>query len=311
MVDLCSGIGSWSMACVPGVRLVAAYDRSSVAKTVHDANHAVACTLIDLNELDPDTVPDCDLIVSSPPCQGWSSAGRRAGVGDRRWRVLDRILAVVRRKAPAYYVLENVAALRRAEAEFDRIRGELRGAGYAVSWCVLNTLHHGGLPQYRRRLFLVGSRVGGPVDLGFEAVPCPPITRYLDRRAPAKYYYGPRHASWSARRRLVTESVFRTGAVYIDGRRRKRRYVCPCLTHGMGVSGRKPTIRDDAGIRMLTPREFMRLQGHADMRTGGVCDKQLYALLGNAITRPVCARMLSRIVRHHHRNADPSARCAA
>jgi DNA (cytosine-5)-methyltransferase 1 len=120
---------------------------------------------------------EVDAVVGGPPCQPWSLGGLRQGHADPRDGI-PQFARAVHEVAPAAFVMENVAGLMRGAARpaFDRILAVLGGdrplsdllgdrvpAGarldYRVSARVLDAADH-GVPQSRRRLFVVGVRPG-------------------------------------------------------------------------------------------------------------------------------------------------------
>ena len=101
----------------------------------------------------------CDLVVGGPPCQGFSVAGKMDPAdprSDHIWRFLD----VVEATAPRAFVMENVMSLgsndRWATVLYD-LRGRAERLGYRTAKVILNSADF-GVPQSRRRLFLVGTR---------------------------------------------------------------------------------------------------------------------------------------------------------
>jgi len=100
--------------------------------------------------------PPVRLVAGGFPCQPFSTAGLRAGVGDPRWG-WPWFRAVVHAVRPQYILLENVAALvvehRFADA-FGRILGDLAEDGFDADWTVLSACAVGA-PHRRERLFLV------------------------------------------------------------------------------------------------------------------------------------------------------------
>lgn len=111
-------------------------------------------------------VPDLDLLWASPPCQAWSSAGRKLGVADDRngWPATVASVAVLR---PRLFIAENVAGMTNARNRpyLDAILAELRALGYDVAARVLVASDY-GLPQARRRLFIVARLDGARERLG-------------------------------------------------------------------------------------------------------------------------------------------------
>jgi len=111
---------------------------------------------------------DWDLIYGGFPCQDLSVAGARQGLGGDRsglWWEFARLLGECR---PPWVVIEQVPGLFSAARgrDFARLLHALDDLGYGVAWSVLDAQHF-GVPQRRRRVFIVG-HLGdwrGPVEV--------------------------------------------------------------------------------------------------------------------------------------------------
>lgn len=102
--------------------------------------------------------PDAELLVGCYPCQGYSQGGRRDPLEPVNflYQEFDRVLRIVR---PRAFVVENVSGMAYGQNRV-LLANQLcryRLAGYRVNWGVLDAKHF-GLPQTRRRIFLVGIR---------------------------------------------------------------------------------------------------------------------------------------------------------
>ncbi|WP_367316736.1 DNA cytosine methyltransferase [Agreia sp. PsM10] len=103
-----------------------------------------------------------DALIGGPPCQGFSTGGKREQ-GDERNNLLLHFVRMVEELKPQTFCLENVAGL--LEKKFDDVREEafdrLRKAGYSLSGTdkPVNSLHF-GVPQTRRRVIVLGA-LGG------------------------------------------------------------------------------------------------------------------------------------------------------
>ena len=74
--------------------------------------------------------------------------------------------------------------------------------------------------------------------------------------------------------------------------------VCPTLTANMGMGGHNvPLVRDNNGIRKITPRECARLQGFPEnyQLPNDISDSKLYKQLGNSVTVSVVERVAEQI----------------
>jgi DNA (cytosine-5)-methyltransferase 1 len=120
---------------------------------------------------------ELDLLDASPPCQGFSMAGRRE-VADPRNDLFLEFVRLVRQTAPRAFVMENVAGMARGRmrGRFNEVMAELRGTGYRVKCKLVNAKWY-GVPQSRQRLVWIGARSDLGVEPGFPSWMTPrPIT---------------------------------------------------------------------------------------------------------------------------------------
>lgn len=103
-----------------------------------------------------------DVIIGGSPCQAFSMAGRRLGLMDERGQLMLEFVRCVREVKPRWVIWENVpGVLSQDEGRaFGTLLGELEDCGYALSWRVLDAQFF-GVPQRRRRVFLIGHPVPG------------------------------------------------------------------------------------------------------------------------------------------------------
>ena len=105
-----------------------------------------------------------DVFDGSPPCQGFSTAGKR-DMGDERNQLFREYVRLLRGLRPKCFVMENVSGMVKGKMKriFVEILRELKASGYRVSARILNAKHY-GVPQSRERMIFVGVRE----DLGIE-----------------------------------------------------------------------------------------------------------------------------------------------
>ena len=116
---------------------------------------------------DPAGVQAADVfaVVGGPPCQPFSTAGRRLGTTDERGQLYEHFVHVVASLRPRFFIMENVKGLASMPAGPDDggptllsvIVAEFKALGYRVIHGVLDAVHY-GTPQFRERLVIVGSR---------------------------------------------------------------------------------------------------------------------------------------------------------
>ena len=123
---------------------------------------------------------DVDIVVGGPPCQAFSTAGKRLGLEDERGNVFLKYLEIIKEIRPKYAIIENVRGLlsaplkhipksekngealseeEKAGGVLKYILGVLKDAGYAVSFNLYNAANFGS-PQKRERVVFICSRDG-------------------------------------------------------------------------------------------------------------------------------------------------------
>jgi DNA (cytosine-5)-methyltransferase 1 len=102
--------------------------------------------------------PPVDVVCGGFPCQPFSSAGLRRGVGDARWG-WPWMEAVIRMARPRYVVVENVADLLRDRDAFGLVLSGLAALGFDAEWGVLSACAVGA-PHTRERLFVLAHPPG-------------------------------------------------------------------------------------------------------------------------------------------------------
>ncbi len=112
-------------------------------------------------------------VVGGPPCQPFSTAGKRLGASDERGQLFEYFLEVVDQLRPRFFVMENVKGLASMPSSLDEpgsqpllevILERIDKLGYRAVHGVLDAVHY-GTPQFRERLVIIGSRDGEDVFL--------------------------------------------------------------------------------------------------------------------------------------------------
>jgi DNA (cytosine-5)-methyltransferase 1 len=111
----------------------------------------------DATKINPEELPEFDILVGGFPCQAFSIAGKRLGFEDTRGTLFFDIVRILSYKKPGYFLLENVKGLlnHNGGRTFAAIIKILTDLGYRVEWQILNSKFF-GVPQNRERVFIVG-----------------------------------------------------------------------------------------------------------------------------------------------------------
>jgi DNA (cytosine-5)-methyltransferase 1 len=171
-IDLFAGAGGMSLGFEQaGFDIVAAVEIDPIHCATHEYNFPHTATICaSVIDLTGDEIrhrsnignQDIDVVFGGAPCQGFSLMGKRA-FDDPRNHLVFHYVRIVKELNPKYCVFENVKGLTLGQhAQFlEELIEALDDAGYDVltPYQVLNAADY-GVPQDRRRLFLLGTRKG-------------------------------------------------------------------------------------------------------------------------------------------------------
>ena len=117
----------------------------------------------DVTQLSSEDIPDFDILCAGFPCQAFSSAGKRQGFADTRGTLFFEVERILQAKRPQGFILENVEGLVNHDngRTLEIIISKLRDLGYKVEYKILNSSHF-GVPQERKRIYIVGTFVNAP-----------------------------------------------------------------------------------------------------------------------------------------------------
>ncbi|MCA0458209.1 MAG: DNA cytosine methyltransferase [Chloroflexi bacterium] len=207
-IDLFSGCGGLSLGFQnAGFDIVAAYDNWQAAIQVYKLNFAHPIYQVDLGNLSnyvqlEELAPD--MIIGGPPCQDYSSAGKRdESLG--RADLTITYASIVSSVKPQWFVMENVERIISSK-NYKEAKRVFRQAGYALTEHVLNASLC-GVPQNRKRLFLVGELNGiddalTPYFIKNTSLEAMTVYDYLGDSLGIEYYY--RHPRSYARRAVFS-----------------------------------------------------------------------------------------------------------
>ncbi len=163
-LDLFHGAGGSSLgARMAGTEIVAAIDNWDIASLSYSRNFPVTKVINeDIKKVSPkhlhEIIGDIDLILASPECTNHSCA-KGAGVRCENSRMTAfQVLRFTKEFIPKWVVIENVIQMRSWDRHLELV-DKLQKLGYYVREEILNAQDF-GVPQSRRRLFLLCSQIG-------------------------------------------------------------------------------------------------------------------------------------------------------
>lgn len=160
VVSLFSGCGGMDLGFyLAGFEIIWAIDKDIEACSTYLFNLGENINCLDIQNLPLSEIPQGDIIICGPPCQGFSYAGKRSPTDDRNLLYMEA-LKIIEAKKPSFVVIENVKGLTSFQngAILKRIIMGLEGIGYGVEWSILNARNF-GIPQNRERVFIVANRL--------------------------------------------------------------------------------------------------------------------------------------------------------
>lgn len=293
VVDLFAGGGGLSLGFEQaGFNVIAALENWEPALAVYRANFPTHQLLnIDLNDVVAASgviqglTPD--IVVGGPPCQDFSSAGKR-DESQGRASLTVSFAETVAHCRPRYFVMENVARAARSDA-FKSALNIFKKAGYGLTIRVLDAAFC-GVPQLRKRLFVVGSLDDrdGFLDAALDDHQSPqPMTlrQYFGSQLPVEHYY--RHPRSYARR----------GVFSVDEPSPTIRGVNRPLPKGYpGHEG--DSCRSLEGLRCLTTQERSWIQTFPDHFLFPGTKTDVEQVIGNAVPVKLAQYVATHLLDH-------------
>ena len=159
--DMFSGIGGFrsGLERIGGFECIGHCEIDKYANQAYNAIYEPKGEIYyeDARTINPNELPDIDLICAGFPCQAFSIAGLRGGFNDSRGTLFFEIARIAAVKRPPFLLLENVPGLLSHDGgkTFATILTSLSELGYNVAWQVLNSKNF-GVPQSRKRVYIIG-----------------------------------------------------------------------------------------------------------------------------------------------------------
>ena len=261
----------------------------------------------DIRKINFKKLKPVDVLVGGFPCQAFSVAGYQKGFKDPRGNLFFEICRTITElpKMPKVLMLENVKNIKGHDGGKTAkvITKSLRDLGYSVFWNVFNTSVHTDIPQNRERTFIICFKDEADWECNpNKKSPSALFNNYLPLEkskskkklkemfekgeVEERYYYKQDAYMYKELKKSIVSknTVYQWRRVYV---RENKSGECPTLTANMGTGGHNvPLIKDNLGIRKLTPRECLNFQSFPknfnfpyDMPIS-----QRYKQAGNAVT---------------------------
>lgn len=277
VVDLFCGCGGLSLGFQKaGMEVVAAFDNWVDALAVYRKNFSHPAIYADLKNIEESVEVirsfNPDMIIGGPPCQDFSSAGKR-DENNGRGDLTVCYAQIISEVKPNWFVMENVERILKTQKLQEALR-VFHKAGYGVTYTVLNAALC-GVPQRRKRFVMVG-KLGENDDFMKLALAEKlsdhemSVAEYFGDKLPIKYYY--RHPRSYARRGIFSTSE---PSATIRGVNRP-------MPNGYKLHPGDP-VNTLEGIRPLTSRERSMIQTFPEDFSFEGTKTNIEQMVGNAV----------------------------
>jgi DNA (cytosine-5)-methyltransferase 1 len=292
-IDLFAGIGGFHQAASSlGGKCVFASEIDPHAQLSYQTNYGIK-PHGDITKINANEIPDHDILFAGFPCQPFSIIGNRLGFDDIRGTLFFDIARILKAKEPRLFILENVKQLstHNKGETLQIILETLINLGYCVYYDVLNALNF-GLPQKRERTIIVGFiypdiQFSFPSDKTFgilDNILEPDIE--VDKRFFA--------SDLIIKKRLTSHKSSYFPAIWHENKSGHiSSYPYSCALRA-GASYNYLLVN---GIRRLTPRETLRLQGFPDTFKIICNDSQTRKQSGNAVPVNLIKAVLTEVIK--------------
>jgi len=303
-IDLFAGVGGFRLALQNlGGKCIYTSEWNKEAQKTYQANFGEIpfgdITKKSTKRYIPETF---DVLCAGFPCQAFSIAGYRKGFSDTRGTLFFDVEKIIERHRPKVVFLENVKNLvSHNKGKTFKVILEIieKKLGYKVFYKILNTMTHSNIPQNRERIFIVAFNPKKVKNYNLFSFPEEiPLTQTIhdlldENKQEPKYYYSKDHKYYPELEKTMTknDTVYQWRRVYV---RENKSKVCPTLTANMGTGGHNvPLIRDNFGIRKLTPKECFAFQGYPIDKfiLPKIANSKLYMQAGNSVTTTLIERI--------------------
>jgi DNA (cytosine-5)-methyltransferase 1 len=278
-IDLFAGIGGFHQAAnALGGECVFSSEIDAEAKRSYEANYKIK-PHGDITQIDSSEIPDHDVLLAGFPCQPFSIIGKKLGFDDIRGTLFFEIARILKEKKPKLFILENVKQLKTHNKgkTLGKIIKTLENLDYKVYYDILNALNF-GLPQKRERIIIVGFQ-NESVNFSF------PNTKLVGKLEDILENENVVNDKYFASDEIVKKRKSKHKSVYFPSIWHENKignissYPYSCALRA-GASYNYLLVN---GVRRLTPREMLRLQGFPDTFKIVCNDSQTRKQAGNAV----------------------------
>lgn len=254
----------------------------------------------DIRSVDKSSISDCEIVTAGFPCQPFSVCGKQKGFEDKRGNLFFEIGKVIDAKQPQIVFWENVANLTEHDngKTFNVIHNELAGRGYYIRYIIADACDY-GIPQHRTRTYIVAFKDNTACDafrFPNKVTLEKHIADIIDTSVAADecYYQRPDTPQYERLQKTITDSkqLYRFSHWGIQS---SKDGIAFTLKANMRTYlNRVPIIKDNFGIRNITPTECLALQGFPIMFIfpDAVRERERYKQAGNTVCADIILKSI-------------------
>lgn len=257
---------------------------------------------------------EVDIFIGGSPCQSFTLLGYQKGLEEARGTLFYEFARLVEEMQPKVFIYENVQALVKHDKgkTWEVVQRVFHSLGYTIHHKVLDAVNF-GIPQKRRRIFVVGFKEGGTdftfpqekklnfmmQDFLLENTPEGNFTsvngeiciKHEKGEVPEKYFLSEK----------ILPGILCEGTGGFSMKPEIDLQIArPLMSsmHKMHRAGEDNYVTTNSRVRRLAPRECLRLMGFTDDFKIVVSDTQMYKQAGNSMVVDVMKALISEILKH-------------
>ena len=297
VIDLFCGLGGLRLGFEKyGCKTVFSSDNDKYAQKVYQLNFGEK-PFGDINKIKIYKIPEHDILLAGFPCQAFSIAGKGLGFADTRGTLFFNIEKILKERKPKAFLLENVKRLKTHDngQTFAVIKKKLLSLNYNIHYKVLNTLNF-GLPQKRERTYIVGFKKKTNFKFPEGNMSFKSLEKILDENdnVDKSYFLSEKILKKRDYKKKGNYDLFKERKIIhenIGGNLSSLNYSC-----ALRAGGSYNYLVVD-GIRRLTGREMLRLQGFPENYKIDAPYTQIRKLAGNSVSIPVIEQIAEKMLK--------------
>lgn len=256
----------------------------------------------DIRNINTENIPDFDVLTAGFPCQSFSVCGNKKGFHDERGNLFFEIMRIADKKKPAIIFLENVANLTEHDngKTFNRIHNEFSERDYTIRYIIADACNY-GIPQHRTRTYIVAFK-NFEMCNRFKFPEEQPLKKHIfdiidrSKKADERFYIDENSSQYrKLKKAIIDENQIYRFSDY--GIQKSKGGISFTLKANMGTwYNRVPIIKDDFGIRTITPKECLALQGFpSSFDFPNISMKSMYKQCGNTVVVPIVQNIAKKL----------------